>query len=389
VAALDIHRNKAVSGCTDFFEERKTWISNHEKIELCVPEGKSFYELLANYAITPREIIRIDQAIQPLYDLSTIKEGQRIHAWLSKEDGGIDKLSFDLSVNKTLHVTRNDGEFLASMMNRPKVSVPKVICGEIANSFYESALDKGMPPDIIMDIADVFAWDIDFLADIRLGDGFQVIFEQNYRQGACIGHGKILASRFLNQNKRFTAFYFTDSKGRSAFYDKNGKSLMKAFLKSPLSYRRISSYFSKRRFHPILKIYRPHYGVDYAAPVGTPVESIGDGRITFIGRKGGYGRYIKVRHNHIYESAYGHLSRFARGLKRGAKVKQGDVIGFVGSSGLSTGPHLDFSVKRNGRYIDPLKIKSPPTLRLSEEDKGNFAAVVEHMERLWQEDQHS
>ncbi|MFW6146763.1 MAG: peptidoglycan DD-metalloendopeptidase family protein [Thermodesulfobacteriota bacterium] len=388
LAALDTHMNGAVSGCEDFFEQKKTWISSHEKIELCVPKGKSFYELLSNYPIDPRDIIRIDQSIKPFYDLSKIKAGQKIHAWLSKNEGTIDKLSFELSAHKMLHVVRNGSEFFASMMNRPKVSVPKLICGEIMNSFYESALDKGMPPDIIMNIADVLAWDIDFLVDIRLGDRFQVILEQNYRKGICIGHGKILALRFFNQDKRFSAFSFTDSKGRSAFYDKNGKSLMKAFLKSPLSYRRISSYFSKRRFHPILKTYRPHYGVDYAAPVGTPVEAIGDGKITFIGRNGGYGRYIKVRHNHIYESAYGHLSRFAKGLKRGSKVKQGDIIGFVGSSGLSTGPHLDFSVKKNGRYINPLKIESPPTLRLSAADKEKFNLAVEHMERLWQEDQY-
>lgn len=191
----------------------------------------------------------------------------------------------------------------------------------------------------------------------------------------------------MNQHKVFTSFYFTDNSGRSSYYDKNGKSLRKAFLKSPLRYRRISSYFSKRRFHPILKIYRPHYGIDYAAPIGTPVESIGDGRITVIGWKGGYGRYIKIRHNHTHETAYGHLSRFAKGLKKGSKVKQGDVIGFVGSSGLSTGPHLDFSVTKRGRYIDPLKIESPPALRLSTKDKERFNAVITQMERLWQEDQ--
>jgi murein DD-endopeptidase MepM/ murein hydrolase activator NlpD len=389
VVALGTDLNTDVLGCSDFFEERKQWISKHKKIDLCIPEGKSFYELLANYSIPPGDILRIDQAIKPYYDLSTIQEGQRIGAWLSGEDGTVDELSFALSPDKILHVTRNGREFLASIVTRTKVSVPNVICGEIKNSFYESAVAKGMPPDIIMNIADVFAWDIDFLVDIRPGDTFQVIFEQNYQEGTCIGHGKVLASRFINQHNIFTAFYFTDRKGRSSFYDKDGKGVMKAFLKSPLRYRRISSYFSKRRFHPILKIYRPHYGVDYAAPIGTPVESIGDGRITFVGRGGGYGRYIKIRHNHIYESAYGHLSRFAKGIKKGLKVKQGEVIGFVGSSGLSTGPHLDFSVKKNGRYIDPLKVQSPPVLRLSAEDKERFAAIVEQMERLWQEDQHS
>ncbi len=389
VVAFDISLTSQLSSCRDLFEERKVWISNHKKLQLSVTEGKTFYELLSHYSISPQDIIRVDQAIKPFYDLTKIKEGQRINAWLNREEGRVDKLSFELSPDRILHVTRNGPEFIASMVAPSKVSIPTVLSGEIKHSFYESAFEGGMPTDIIMDIADVFAWDIDFLVDIRPGDTFQIIFEKHYRKGACIGHGKVAAARFTNQQRLFSAFYFTDSNGSSSFYDENGISLMKAFLKSPLRYRRISSYFSKRRFHPILKIYRPHYGVDYAAPIGTPVESIGDGRITFIGWKGGYGRYIKIRHNHIYESTYGHLNGFAKGLKKGSKVKQGDVIGFVGSSGLSTGPHLDFSLRKNGTYINPLKIKSPPVLRISKEDNERFTALVAQMERLWQEDQNS
>lgn len=387
--ALDRCVISPLSSCSDFFEERKAWISNHEKIALNITGGKSFYELLTTYSISAQDIIRVNEAIKPFFDLSKIKEGQRIDVWFNRRDKKVDKLSFELSPYKILHVTRNGGEFLPSVATLPKISVPTSISGEIRNSFYESGIEEGMPSDIIMDIADVFAWDIDFAVDIRPGDTFRVIFEQHYREGKCIGHGKVLAARFVNQHKVFTSFYFIDNRGRSSYYDKNGQSLRKTFLKSPLRYRRISSYFSKRRFHPILKIYRPHYGVDYAAPIGTPVESIGDGRITFIGWKGGYGRYIKIRHNHIYETAYGHLSGFAKDLKKGSKVKQGDVIGFVGSSGLSTGPHLDFSVTKRGRYIDPLKIKSPPALRLSTNDKERFNAVITQMERLWQEDQGS
>jgi murein DD-endopeptidase MepM/ murein hydrolase activator NlpD len=389
VVAVDINESPTLSSYSDYFEEKKGWISNHEKKELSIAGGKSFYELLTEYSISAQDIIRIHEAIKPFYDLSKIKEGQRIDVWLNRREEQVDKLSFELSPDKILHVTRNGPEFHPTIVALSNISLPTLICGEIQNSFYESGIQGGMPPDIIMDIADVFAWDIDFLVDIRPGDSFRVLFEQRYRKGKCIGHGKVRAARFVNQHKVFTSFYFTDNRGRSSYYDKNGKSLRKAFLKSPLRYRRISSYFTKRRFHPILKIYRPHYGVDYAAPIGTPVESIGDGRITFIGWKGGYGRYIKIRHNHIYETAYGHLSRFAKGLKKGSKVKQGDVIGFVGSSGLSTGPHLDFSVTKRGRYIDPLKIKSPPALRLSTKDKERFNAVITQMERLWLADQGS
>ena len=389
VVAVDINESSTLSSYSDYFEEKKGWISNHEKIELSITGGKSFYELLTRYYISAQDIIRINEAIKPLYDLSKIKGGQRIDVWINRKEGKVDKLSFELSPDKILHVTRNGGEFLPSIVTLPNISLPTLIGGEIKNSFYESGIAGGMPPDIIMNIADVFAWDIDFLVDIRPGDTFRVIFEQRYRKGKCIGHGKVLAARFVNQHKVFTSFYFTDNSGRSSYYDKNGKSLRKAFLKSPLRYRRISSYFSKRRFHPILKIYRPHYGVDYAAPIGTAVESIGDGRITFFGWKGGYGRYIRIRHNHIYETAYGHLSRFAKGLKKGSRVKQGDVIGYVGSSGLSSGPHLDFSVRKRERYINPLKLESTPTQWVSENDKERFHELIMQMEHIWQKEHSS
>jgi murein DD-endopeptidase MepM/ murein hydrolase activator NlpD len=283
-------------------------------------------------------------------------------------------------------VTRNGNDFLPTIVPLSKITVPTVITGGISNSFYHSAIGKGLPSDIIMDIADIFAWDIDFLVDIKPGDEFHVIFEKYYRKGEYIGHGKVLAVRFVNQKRVFKSFYFTDRKGGSSYYDGNGKSLRKAFLKSPLRYRRISSYFSKKRFHPILKIYRPHYGIDYAAQIGTPVESIGDGRITFLGWKRGYGRYIRIRHNHIYETAYGHLNRFAKGLKKGSMVKQGDVIGYVGSSGLSTGPHLDFSVRKRGKYINPLKLESAPAKWVSENDKERFHELIIQMENIWQKE---
>jgi murein DD-endopeptidase MepM/ murein hydrolase activator NlpD len=373
----------------DYFEERNEWLSHHKKIRACAAGGRSFYELLSKSCISPRDIMRITGAIEPFFDLSKIKEGQEIDIWLNEKRGEIDTLALELPPDKTLYVARNGNDFFPTIVPLSKITVPTVITGGISNSFYHSAIGKGLPPDIIMDITDIFAWDIDFLVDIKPGDAFHVIFEKYYRKGECIGHGKVIAVRFVNQKRVFKSFYFTDSKGGSSYYDSSGKSLRKAFLKSPLRYRRISSSFSRRRFHPILKIYRPHYGIDYAAPIGTPVESIGDGRITFIGRKGGYGRYILIRHNHIYETAYGHLSRFAKGLKKGSRVKQGDVIGYVGSSGISTGPHLDFSVRKRGKYINPLKLESTPARWVSEKDKERFHELIMQMEHLWQKEQSS
>ncbi len=327
--------------------------------------------------------MRIEKAINPFFDLSKVKEGQAIDIWLDKKSEKVEKISLELSSDSTLHVVKIGQNFLSNLVCSPNIKNRTVINGEVYNSFYQSAIDRGMPSGVIMDIADIFAWDIDFLVDIRPADKFQVIFDKYYRNGEYINNGKVLAIRFVNQKNIHESFYFTDSDGKSFYCNRKGESLRKAFLKSPLRYRRISSYFSLKRFHPILKIYRPHYGIDYAAPSGTPVESVGNGRITFIGLKGGYGRYIRVRHNHIYETGYGHLSRFAKGLKRGSRVKQGQVIGYVGSSGLATGPHLDFSVLKRGKFINPLSIKSPPVLILKGEDSRRFNSLVDQVDEVW------
>ncbi len=373
----------------DYFESRQNWFLNHKRIREHFKKGKTFYELLAGYGISAQNIMLIDEAIEPIYHLSRARVGQTIDIWLSKESEKVEKISLHLSPEKTLHIIRNGHNFFSTLVSPSKITILTIINGKVSNSFYQSAIDRGLPSDAIMEIADIFAWDIDFLVDIRPGDTFQVILKKYYRKGECIGHGKVLSVRFVNQKRIHESFYFTDSKDRSFYFNRKGKSLRKAFLKSPLRYSRISSYFSLRRLHPILKIYRPHYGVDYAAPTGTPVETVGDGRVIFIGWKKGYGRYIRIRHNHIYETGYGHLRRFEKGLKKGSRVKQGDVIGYVGSSGLSTGPHLDFSVTKKGRFVNPLRIKSPPAFTLSRKDRNKFNELVLQMDEVWQKYQTS
>lgn len=373
----------------DYFESRQKWSFDHKRIRERFIKGKTFYEILAGYGLSPLHIIRIDEAIRPLFNMSRTRAGQIVDIWLNKKSGKVEKISLLLSSEKTLRIIRNGDDFLPSLASVLKIAISTGINGEVSHSFYQSAIDRGIPSDVIMEIADMLAWDIDFLVDIRPGDTFQVVHNRYYRQGKCMGHGKVLAIRFVNQKRVHESFYFTDSNGRSGYYDRKGRSLRKAFLKSPLRYSRISSYFSLRRLHPILKIYRPHHGIDYAAPTGTPVESVGNGRISFIGWKAGYGRHIRIRHNHIYETGYGHLSKFARGLKKGSRVSQGDVIGYVGSSGLATGPHLDFSVSERGRFVDPLRIKSPPAFRLNRKDRKRFDELVIQMEEVWQKYQTS
>ena len=369
----------------DHFEGRQEWLTGHRRIRESFGRGETFYEIGSRHGLSAQTILRIGEAARPVFDLSRAKAGQVLDIWLSKKDGNLQKISLHLSSQEMLHIIRMGDEFFPSLARSATLSIPTVITGAVSSCFYESALERGLPSELAMEFADIFAWDIDFLVDIRPGDSFRAIFNRQYKKGNCVGHGKVIAATFINHNKAHESFYFIDTDGRAGYYDRDGKSLRKGFLKSPLRYRRISSYFSSRRFHPILKIYRPHCGVDYAAPAGTPVESVGDGRVTFIGWKNGYGHYIRVRHNHVYQTGYGHLSEFARGLKKGSRVTQGDVIGYVGSSGLATGPHLDFSVIRNGRFTNPLTVKSPSAKALRGSDKARFNNVVKRMEEIWRE----
>jgi murein DD-endopeptidase MepM/ murein hydrolase activator NlpD len=249
--------------------------------------------------------------------------------------------------------------------------------GEIETCLWEAFLAMGEDPQIALALSDVLGWEIDFVTDPRRGDTFTIMFEELYCQGRKIGLGDVVGVRYVNQGREYLAFGFPDQDGKMEYYDYDGNSVRRVFLKSPLNYRRISSYFSNRRFHPILKIYRPHHGIDYAAPTGTPVVSIGDGRITYAGWNGGFGKYVEIRHNNIYTTCYGHLSGYGRGVKKGARVKQGQVIGYVGSTGLATGPHLDFRVKKYGTYVNPLRVDYPRGEPVDKERKEDFFAARE------------
>lgn len=284
----------------------------------------------------------------------------------------ISRLEFAFDDRHMLIVTKTDQGFRASKEKIVFDTVLRTTSGTIKSSLFEDGTKAGCRPQLILNFADIFAWDLDFFSDLRENDSFKLLFEEIYKDGEFVRYGKILAAEFTNREKRYRAFYFEDDKGNTGYYNDEGKSLAREFLKSPLRYSRISSRFSKRRFHPILRIYRPHSGVDYAAPTGTPVEATCDGKIIFVGWKKDYGKCIKIRHNHIYTSYYGHLSRFIKGMKRGKRVKQGKVIGYVGATGLATGPHLDYRLKKRGTFIDPLRFKSPRICSISKAQRPQF-----------------
>jgi murein DD-endopeptidase MepM/ murein hydrolase activator NlpD len=243
-------------------------------------------------------------------------------------------------------------------------------------------VDNHNDPNLANDLSEIYAWTIDFFG-IQKGDSYKVIYESQFVDGKRIGIGKILAATFKHYGTDYNAFYFVqDFKGD--YFDEKANSLRRAFLKAPLKFKRISSGFSYSRMHPVLKYRRPHLGVDYAADVGTPVLTIGDGTVISADWSGGGGRTVKIKHNGTYSTTYMHLSKFGEGIRGGARVRQGQVIGFVGSTGLSTGPHLDFRVYKNGQPIDPLKMESPPAEPVKTQNLQNYILEKDKWMRLLQ-----
>jgi murein DD-endopeptidase MepM/ murein hydrolase activator NlpD len=241
---------------------------------------------------------------------------------------------------------------------KPMITQIKIASGVINSSLWNAMEEQALSPNLAMDLNDIYQWTIDFFG-IKKGDKFKVVYEENFVHGKSVGIGRIFAAQFTHANEDFFAFRFTQN-NEDSYFDEKGKSMKTAFLKAPLKFSRISSMFSKSRFHPVLKIFRPHFGVDYAAQTGTPVVSIGNGTVIAKGfQPAGGGNYLKIKHNNTYTTSYMHLNNFASGIAVGTSVKQGQLIGYVGSTGLASGPHLDFRVFMNGKPIDPLSMKAP------------------------------
>ena len=251
--------------------------------------------------------------------------------------------------------------------------------GEIVSSLFAATDAAGMSDAVAVQIADIFSTDIDFHRDLRRGDRFSAIYEVQYHQGEPVKTNRLLAAEFTNQGKTFHAVWFQNPEGEGGYYTLDGKNIRKAFLRSPLEFSRISSGFTKARFHPVLKTWRAHTGVDYAAPTGTRVKATGGGIVEFAGRQGGYGNLVVIRHQSKYTTWYGHLSRFAPGIHKGKRVAQGDVIGFVGSTGLATGPHLHYEFRINNAHQDPLRVAMPPAPPLAPQYRAAFNEVTRPM----------
>jgi murein DD-endopeptidase MepM/ murein hydrolase activator NlpD len=326
---------------------------------------------------SPASILELIEASKDAYNLRKVKSGHVLTVFMDGNSPFIKRLEYPINEREILVASHSGDSFWVAREELAFDRKPHVVSGAIRNSLYEDALAAGLTPDLTLKFADIFAWDVDFFVDVREGDTFRVLFEALYHDGEWVANGDILAAEFRSQQKKvLKAFRFDAREGRPGYYNENGRSLRRQFLRSPLRYSRISSGFSYRRFHPILRVYRPHEGIDYAAPAGTPVEAVGDGRVVFAGWKNGYGRTVRVRHTHVYSTQYAHLSRFAKGVRNNARVKQGQVIGYVGATGLATGPHLDFRLIKNGKFINPLKFSSPRSASVARPHNEEFSRRV-------------
>jgi murein DD-endopeptidase MepM/ murein hydrolase activator NlpD len=304
---------------------------------------------------------------------SSLRPGNFIQAQ-TNQDGELLKLQYQTALNSTLSIERTESGYQAQTIE-PALETHNVLkSAEIKSSLFEATDEANIPDPIALQLVDIFSSEIDFHSDLRRGDHFAVVYEANYTNGELIKTGQVLAAEFVNDGKTYRAVLYRNPEGQSSYYTPEGKSLHKSFLRSPLEFSRISSGFSLGRFHPILQTIRAHKGVDYAAPIGTRIKASADGTVDFAGVKGGYGNVIVLQHQNGISTVYGHLSRFATGLRKGMKVAQGDIIGFVGMTGLATGPHLHYEFLLNGQQRDPLKVALPTTTPISARYQADFAA---------------
>jgi len=290
--------------------------------------------------------------------------------------GRLQTLTIHIDPRSTVLAERSGEEIRARRVDKTVEHEVVRLEGTVESSLFGAVERAGGDAELAVRLAGIFQWDIDFFRDLRQGDRFVVIADRRTVGGKPYGWGNLFAARFVNAGRTLNAVAFPDGRGRIGYYDLKGHPLRKEFLRAPLKFSRITSRFSLHRYHPILHRRIPHYGVDYGAPVGTPVHVTADGVVRFVGRKGGAGKMVTVRHSNGYETNYLHLSRYARGIHRGVRVHQGQVIGYVGQTGLATGPHLDYRVHHNGKWINPLRISSPPAKPIAKDRLRRFLSYA-------------
>ena len=335
-----------------------------------IKSGDNLSLLFDRNNLSPQELYKVTSNKTAAKQFKHLFPGDEIK--LRIDENKLTELSYEFDLGKSLHMVRNEDSFEAEIIERPLEYRTRQATGSIENSLFLSAQAAGLSDKLTMELAGIFGWDIDFALDIRQGDNFAVIYEEVFLDGEKVRDGNIVAAAFTNRGKSFEAIRYTDSNNRTDYYSADGHSMRKAFLRTPVDFSRISSRFNLKRKHPVLNRIRAHKGVDYAASRGTPIKATGDGKIIHRGKKGGYGSTVIIQHGSSYSTLYAHMSNYARGIRTGSRVKQGQVIGYVGSSGLATGPHLHYEFRVNGSVRNPLTVKLPDAQPLSKEFLADF-----------------
>lgn len=341
-----------------------------------VREGETFSSLMMRLGMGGRDAYELAECCKDVFDVRRMRAGNGVESYYSVDTAGR-KLEYVVYHNDRIRSTvfRCRDSLFASVYDRPVLHERKVADVSIRSSLWNDMLDAGASPLLLVDLADIYAWTVNFFG-LQKDDRFRVIYDQTVCDGEVVRIDSIEFAIYDSGGFRACAIRFDQGDGGNKYWNEKGESLRKAFLKAPLKYNRISSRFSYHRKHPITGVVRPHTAVDYAAPTGTPVHSIGDGTVTLCGWDGsGGGNRIKIRHMNGYETCYMHLSKFASGIRSGVRVSQGQTIGYVGSTGHSTGPHLDFRVWKDGTPVDPLKMISPPSEPLKQENIDSLGKV--------------
>lgn len=326
-------------------------------VEVMVGAGDTLERIFRKLELSLTDLAQLRSLPDLRAKLDSLKPGEMLR--FGVKDDELVTLERKLSPSETLSVQRDDSGFATEVIVNPLERELRSTEGTIRSSLFQAVADAGLSDNTALRIANIFQWDIDFVLDIQPGDRFRVTYEKVSQDGEPLGEGDILAVEFVNQGKPYRAIRFQPDGGEPTYFTPDGKSLRKAFLRAPLEFTRVSSRFNLYRRHPVLNRIRAHRGVDYAAPIGTPVRAAGSGRVRFVGNKGGYGKVIELEHINQVRTVYGHLSRFARGLRTGDRISQGEIIGYVGMTGLATGPHLHYEYLSRGVHMDPQKVALP------------------------------
>jgi len=348
---------------------------NIEKV--AITRNQTLGTILNARSLSNAQIYELETKAAGIIDLRKIKAGNVLKFFTTSDT--LQRIAYMVyEVSPVEYVVFSFGDSIKVVKNQKDVvSIRRKASGTIQTSLWEAMIKDSLPPSLALDLSDIYAWTIDFFA-IQKGDGFELIYDELYIDNKSVGVGKIYGARFKHRGEPYLAVAF-DQDSVAEYWDEVGNNLRKAFLKAPLKFSRISSRFSRSRFHPVLRIYRPHTGVDYAAPTGTPVMSIGDGTVIGKAYSHGGGNGVKIRHNSTYSTGYLHLSAYGRGVHVGARVKQGQIIGYVGRTGYATGPHLDFRVWKNGSAVNPLLVKAPPVEPMK---KVNIPSYMVHRDSI-------